>query len=88
MEFCILNVEKFERSVRLTIYNNSKGTTCSYKTSCITVPLIWKHGFLPSNKLCFYYMLGIVLSAVDTIKIQSTSQETYCLAEEKNDIKE
>lgn len=34
-------------------------------------------------------MLGILLSGMNTIKINSTSQETYCLAEENNnDIKE
>lgn len=34
-------------------------------------------------------MLGILLSGMNTIKINSTSQETYCLAEKNNnDIKE
>lgn len=66
VEFCIPNEENFERSVRLTIPNNSKGTICSYKTGCTTVPLIWEH-ILSFNKLCSHYMLGIVLSGVNTI---------------------
>lgn len=70
--------------VRLTIPNNRKEIICCYKTGCTKVPLIWKYVLLSFDKLWSNYMLGIVLDGVDTVKIKSTSsQETYCLVEEK-----